>query len=44
MNVGPNETALSLSGSLFLSHNHGAGEEPSVNVTDIKHDLSRENG
>jgi hypothetical protein len=37
MNVGPNETALSLSGSLFLSHDHGAGEEASINVADINH-------
>lgn len=37
MNGGPNETALSLSGSLFLSHDHEAEEEGPINVTDINH-------
>lgn len=38
MNGGSNETALSLRGLLFLSHDHEAEEEEaSINVADINH-------
>jgi hypothetical protein len=37
MNGGPNETALSLSGSLFLSHDHEAKKKAPINVADINH-------
>jgi hypothetical protein len=36
-NEGLNETALSLSGSLFLSHDPEAEEEVPINVADINH-------
>jgi hypothetical protein len=37
MTGGRNKTALSLSGSLFLSHDYDAEEEAPINVADINH-------